>query len=423
MNYFAKPLLILSLLILITFLTSPTKVFANLGVGHYSTNGANIIDSQGTLIRLAGVNLVGPLYGPEISAGFESKLDQIKKSGFDTVRLLFATEALDPANKTVALQSFDRAVNHASKLGLKIVLDRHRMKFADTTESALWYSSYSEDRWIDDWKFLANKYLNNPTVIGADLHNEPHDPACWGCGNTRYDWRLAAEKAGNAILEKNPNWLIIVEGVGGSGFWWGGNLSGAKNNPVRLNIQNKLVYQAHEYGSNLTNPPKEPAYFNSQNFPNDLPDRWDREWGYLAKENIAPLLIGEFGTGLRGAKEIKWFDKLIDYIDKNNLSWTYFAWHRYDHKTPSGTGLLEKDWTPRQNIQLKLTTIKNARIINITPTPTPGDANNDGQINNTDLAILKVNFGKTGDTTIGNFNSDSIVDGLDYAIWFVNYGK
>ena len=59
-----------------------------------------------------------------------------------------------------------------------------------------------------DWKMLAQRYAGNTTVIGADLHNEPHaegtNPAatgaCWGCGDTARDWRLAAERAGNAIL-------------------------------------------------------------------------------------------------------------------------------------------------------------------------------------------------------------------------------
>jgi endoglucanase len=99
-------------------------------------------------------------------------------------------------------------------------------------------------------------------VIGADLFNEPHaegtEPqgtgACWGCGDTAKDWRLAAERIGNAILQTNSNWLIFVEGVscdgnGGSPNvydnvpddpmacgWWGGNLSKAGTYPVRLNV-------------------------------------------------------------------------------------------------------------------------------------------------------------------------------------------
>ena len=51
---------------------------------------------------------------------------------------------------------------------------------------------------------LAQRYASNPAVIGADLHNEPHGSATWGDGNPATDWRLAAERAGNAILAANP---------------------------------------------------------------------------------------------------------------------------------------------------------------------------------------------------------------------------
>ena len=53
-----------------------------------------------------------------------------------------------------------------------------------------------ESRWIQDWVMLAQHYAGNPTVIGADLHNEPHGPATWGDGNPATDWRLAARARG-----------------------------------------------------------------------------------------------------------------------------------------------------------------------------------------------------------------------------------
>ncbi|OKA05035.1 hypothetical protein ATP06_0228680 [Amycolatopsis regifaucium] len=42
--------------------------------------------------------------------------------------------------------------------------------------------------WIDDWKKLALRYKGNPTVVDADLHNEPQSVpggggACWGGGS------------------------------------------------------------------------------------------------------------------------------------------------------------------------------------------------------------------------------------------------
>src|SRR5437588_12565633 len=60
-----------------------------------------------------------------------------------------------------------------------------------------------------------------------------------------------AERAGNAILAVNPGWLIIVEGIerfGSDAYWWGGNLEGAREFPVRLTRTDKLVYSAHDYG-------------------------------------------------------------------------------------------------------------------------------------------------------------------------------
>src|SRR5258708_9682576 len=74
---------------------------------------------------------------------------------------------------------------------------------------------------------LAGRYRGNDAVVGADLSNEPQGAATWGDDNPATDWRLAAERAGNAILDVNPDWLIIVEGIqhiGGGTDLGGGEL-------------------------------------------------------------------------------------------------------------------------------------------------------------------------------------------------------
>jgi endoglucanase len=94
-------------------------------------------------------------------------------------------------------------------------------------------------------------------VIGVDLHNEPHGQATWGSEDPATDWRLAAERAGNAILEVNPNLLIIVQGdeqVQGDWYWWGGNLLGAREQPVRLNSPDRLVYSTTSTAQVYPNP-------------------------------------------------------------------------------------------------------------------------------------------------------------------------
>jgi len=132
---------------------------------------------------------------------------------------------------------------------------------------------------------LANRYKNQRNVIGADLKNEPHGQASWGTGDRATDWRLAAERAGNAVLAVNPNWLILVEGVERNvpgqrlpSHWWGGNLEGVRNYPVRLSTPRKLVYSPHEYGAGVYDQP----WFSESTFPQNLDARWEAEFNYIA---------------------------------------------------------------------------------------------------------------------------------------------
>lgn len=56
------------------------------------------------------------------------------------------------------------------------------------------------------------------------------------------DWKLAATLAGNEVLRRNPNSLVIVEGMN-----YANVLSMVKEEPVTLDVPNKLVYSFHLY--------------------------------------------------------------------------------------------------------------------------------------------------------------------------------
>ena len=330
------------------------------GAGYWHTNGSQILDANNQPVRIAGVNWFGmetANYAPHglWTRDYKSMLDQIRAQGYNTVRLPYSNQLFDAGStpngidfangKNAALQGLnglqimDKIIAYAGQVGLRVVLDRHRPDAGG--QSALWYTNqYSEQRWLDDWKMLAQRYANNPTVIGADLHNEPHSPACWGCGDTNLDWRLAAERAGNAILSVNANWLIFVEGVdcvNGDCGWWGGNLKNASAYPVRLNVAQRLVYSAHDYPSTVY--PQ--SWFNDPNYPNNLPALWDKDWGYLVKQNIAPVLLGEFGTKLQTPSDRQWLNQLTQYIGVNNMHWTFWSWNPNSGDTG---GILNDDW-------------------------------------------------------------------------------
>lgn len=346
------------------------------GVGFFHTEGNQIVDANNQRVKIAGVNWFGmetPNFAPHglWARNYRDMMDQMKDLGFNTIRLPYSNElfdagstpngidfALNPELQGLSgLQIMDEIVEYAGEIGLRIFLDHHRSDAgAGANGSGLWYTQdYPESRWIDDWVMLAERYAGNPTVIGADLHNEPHGPAQWGNGDLATDWRLAAERAGNAILEVNPEWLIIVEGVesGPSGnYWWGGNLSNAGEFPVRLDVANRLVYSPHDYPSTVFNQ----EWFSDPDFPNNLPEIWDANWGYLFKQEIAPVLLGEFGSKFEIESDRIWAETLVQYLggdfdidgasDLNTgelgVSWTWWSWNPNSGDTG---GILQDDWT------------------------------------------------------------------------------
>ncbi|MFI7388100.1 cellulase family glycosylhydrolase [Streptomyces sp. NPDC049813] len=341
------------------------KAFAAAGSGYWHTSGRRLLDAQDQPVRMAGINWFGfetANYAPHglWSRDYKSMLDQMKSLGYNTVRLPYSDDIFagtEPTGITYAnglnsdlagldsLQVMDKIVNYAGSVGLKIVLDRHRPD--SSGQSALWYTaSVPETTWITHLKALATRYKGNTAVVGIDLHNEPHDPACWGCGDTSTDWRLAAERAGNAVLGVNPDLLIFVEGVqtvNGQSTWWGGNLSGVAAAPVRLAVANRLVYSAHDYATSVAQQP----WFNDPSFPANMPGIWDKNWGYIFKQNIAPVWLGEFGTTLQSPVDQKWLAALVDYLrptgtyGADSLSWTFWSWNPNSGDTG---GILKDDW-------------------------------------------------------------------------------
>ena len=319
-----------------------------------------LVASDGHEVRLTGVNWFGletPNFAPHglWARNWRDMLDQVIAAGFNAIRLPFSNQALEVGSLANSIdtqknpdlqglngmQVMDRIVEGAGRRGLAIVLDRHRPS-ADA-QSELWYTDrVSEAQWIDDWTMLARRYRAQPAVVAADLHNEPHGAATWGDGNARTDWRIAAERAGNAILGVNPDWLIVVEGierVGTDASWWGGNLAAAREHPVRLARPDKLVYSAHDYGPGVYPQP----WFAAVDYPRNLAAIWRRHWAYLPAEGIAPLLLGEFGGRSRGPDaEGTWQRSLVDFLKVSGLSYTYWSWNPDSSDTG---GILKDDWS------------------------------------------------------------------------------
>jgi len=340
-----------------------------LGSGPLRTDGGNIVDADGRVVHITGVNWFGletSTFAPQglWARSLDEMLDQMVQAGFNTIRLPYSDQLFDSTSTPngidfqknpdlrglTGLQIMDQVIQRAGARGLKVILDRHRP--TAEAQSELWYTDHvSEQRWIDDWVLLGNRYRGNPTVIGADLHNEPHGAATWGDGNPQTDWRAAAQRAGNAVLQANPDWLIIVEGIehqGDDWYWWGGNLSLAGQLPVELAVRNKLVYEAHDYGPGVSSQ----KWFQAYDFPLNLSSIWYAHWAYLKMSGVAPVLIGEFGGRSVGDdREGLWQRSLVTYLQLNNFDYTYWCWNPNSGDTG---GILNDDWSTLNQAKLAI---------------------------------------------------------------------
>lgn len=425
----------------------PPASAAGTGTGYLHTSGAKILDSSGATIRLTGINWFGmetdnkTFHGLWSSNPWRSQIDTMARLGYNTLRVPFSDDALKPGaiasgnndfiNPDLVgnspLQILDKVINYAGTKGMRIILDRHRPDSSQQT--ALWYTpTVSEATWISDWQSLARRYAGNTTVIGADLHNEPHadgtNPAaigaCWGCGDPGRDWRLAAERAGNAILSVQPNWLIFVEGVscpsGGLSNiwdndpsndencgWWGGNLSKAGAFPVRLSVANRLVYSPHEYATSVFHQ----AWFDDPTYPANMPAIWDAYWGYLFKQNIAPIMMGEFGTTLASPIDKVWLQQLLAYTGTgvNGMSFTYWSWNPNSGDTG---GIANDDWT---TINTAKQAIIQPYLIAPVASPTPGGPSGPAPVGACTAVYHQDNAwegGFQGSLTVTNTGTDTV---------------
>jgi beta-galactosidase len=373
------------------------------GTDYWHTQGNRIVDSANRPIRIAAANWFGGENQWFVPAGLDKQpLDEImtrlQNLGLNALRLPFSNQLVEQnpvvtthldANPELqglrALDIMDKIIASAGRHGIRIILDDGRSSVGTQPEpNGLWYTEqYPESAWLADWQTLARRYAGNSTVIGADVRNEPHTapPGPWsvntylhqgatwgayqGIENVATDWRLAAQRVGNAILAINPRLLIFVEGIqqypnptwtdGIESYWWGGILYPAKQYPVVLDVPHQLVYSPHEYGPIKWQMP----FFGPKMTYKSLAAVWDAHWGFLEKPSAgaqeAPIFIGEFGTcGIKSSciedtspgSQGLWFTYLMRYLKEHpEISWSYWALNGTSHLgDPTPDYLLKSDW-------------------------------------------------------------------------------
>ena len=321
-----------SLLILLLILAPIAGAAAQpLSATPLATRGSQIVDAKGSPVRIVSVGM-----WPD--NGANDKMALIAEAGFNTIRLDWSNRSIDK------LPRLDRIIAAAARSHLKVILDDHsneagapgpwKQCYAQQV-NGLWYDSggvsdgtdgchnrgtVTDARFIADWQTVARHFAANDAVIGYDLWNEPsgyRGMSTWEPGdrNPAQNIRFMCERAGNAILAIDPTKLIVCEGPMNAqrsladpdtpAPW--GDLSLAKKYPVQLSLPNKLVYSVHDY-------PTEIGGYTPDSGPQKV-TQMNTVWGYLVRDHIAPVWIGEMGANMTTDDHRRWAKTLIDYAN------------------------------------------------------------------------------------------------------------
>ncbi len=372
--------------------------------------GSRLYDMNGNEVWLTGANWFGFNCGENClhylwSGDVDDMLESIADHGINLLRFPISTELLlswmngephevssvsannDPyysinvdfCNEDGSLKNsmeiFDVIMEKCKTYGLKVMVDIHSPTAHNSGHNYnLWYydanagsadtmaiaadgTIMTTQHWIDTLVWLADKYKNDDTLIAYDLKNEPHGKGQEGSAAAKWDdstdennWAYAATTCANAILEVNPNALIMIEGVeqyckdgispekGVEYYWgmpesqtdspyypgwWGGQLRGVREYPIQPETgTSQIVYSPHDYGPSVYAQTWFDKDFTTQTL---LDDYWYDTWAFVNAEEIGPLLIGEWGGHMDGAENQKWMELLRNYMIDNHINHTFWC--------------------------------------------------------------------------------------------------
>lgn len=377
---------------------------------HVNEN-AEIVDMYGNPVWLTGCNWFGYNVTTQVFDGVWSRnmhemLNEMADHGFNFLRVPMSTQLLlqwknnepDPymvkinewKNPELTVEgieggtpkySFDiwnQAVEWCRENGIKIMIDIHCATTASNGhQHPLWYDdNYSTEDWLEALSWVADYYKDDDTILAIDLKNEPHGTADqinimakWDDSTDPTNWKYAAERGVAAVLESNPNLLVMVEGTevypkfeDGNDWtspnidysrypysyyhhtWWGGNFRGVKDHPIDLGkYQSQLVYSPHDYGPLVYD---QTWFYDGFNQDTLMKDVWHDNWFFIIEDKIAPLLMGEWGGFMddqhdADGRNRQWLTALRDLMIENHIHHTFWCFNENSGDTG---GLLCNDF-------------------------------------------------------------------------------
>ena len=235
----------------------------------------------------------------------------IKEQGANTIRLpfhykLFTDE--DYMGLTADQDGFarvDSLVEWCRESDLYLILDMHDAPGGQTGDNIddsygypwLFDSEVSQQLYCDIWRRIADRYKNEPVILGYELFNEPIAPYFENMEELNGKLEDVYKKGVAAIREVDSNHIILLGGA-----QWNGNFKPFKDSK----FDDKIMYTCHRYGGE----PTQAAIQTIINFRDSV--------------NL-PMYMGEIGHNTD-----EWQAAFCQTMRENNIGYTFWPYKKMD---------------------------------------------------------------------------------------------
>ena len=193
----------------------------------------------------------------------ESSFEEIKEMGMNCIRFYLNYLSLeDDDNPYVYKQEgwdyLDRNVAWAAKHGVYLILNMHIPQGGfqgDPEGQDLWLVRENQLRLKALWKAIAERYKNEPIIIGYGLVNEPIPP------NSVDEWVTLAQEIADEIRTVDPRHMLVVERIPAPYERW--DIGADPAQTQRLINDDNVLYEFHVY------PPPDYAFQLTRYSPDD----------------------------------------------------------------------------------------------------------------------------------------------------------
>lgn len=291
-------------------------------------------EGQQHKIRAKIQELIGPKQTEEFYEAWLSNhtrridIDSMKAWGFNSVRLpmhynlytLPVEQEPVPGQNTWLQKGFamtDSLLEWCKANQMYLILDLHaapggqgndlNISDRDPGKPSLWESKENQQKTVQLWRKLAERYANEPWIGAYDIINEPN----WGFQDPVNDKNGLKEQKNEplrrlmvditkAIREVDQKHMIIIEGNG-----WGNNYNGIL--PV---WDSNMALSFHKYWNNN----------DAESIQHIIKYR---------EQNNVPVWLGETGENSN-----VWFTEAVRLLEQNNIGWAWWPLKKMGFNNP-----------------------------------------------------------------------------------------